>query len=550
VWEDDESFSFTLSNPTGVLIGDGTATGTVLEDEAFPSVTWALASAATGEADVAVEIEAVLDPPSAFPASVDYAVTGGTASSGADYQTLPAGTLGFAAGSTSESVTLTILEDDLGEADETVQISLSSAFGATLVSPITHVHTIIDGDAKVSFATGSTTVDESAGAVDVEVVLSQPVTTETVTVDYALTGGSASTADYAFTAGTVTFAPGDTSETFTVTVLEDDIDEPSENIVLGISSAVNATVFAPSSHIFTINDNDPPPAVSFDATESTVGEADGSVTVGFTLANPSWRTVTVNVSASGGTASAGDDYSPAAWNIPVPAGDLVGSLTVDIIDDDDDNPDLTTELTITSVTFGQVGAPSVHTVTILDDEEACLSLVAAQISTDTAPGPSQGAVGGGLFLAFGGARRTRRNRAERRWQRNARARAGQTAVLLAVLLGAALAMGAAASLGVSSFDLGSGGTEVPGCDPDGVSVTYGLDPTDFRIIDEVVVHDLDASLTGHRLYVVVADSAGQPLAGGSGSTTFDGTSSMAVAIPGCTAADAATVTVTVNEEAP
>jgi hypothetical protein len=123
-------------------------------------------------------------------------------------------------------------------------------------------------------------------------------------------------------------------------------------------------------------------------------------------------------------------------------------------------------------------------------------------------------------------------------------------VLLAVLLGAALAMGAATSLGVSSLDLGSGGTEVPGCDPDGVSVTYGLDPTDFRIIDEVVVHDLDASLTGHRLYVVVADSAGQPLAGGSGSTTFDGTSSMAVAIPGCTAADAATVTVTVNEEAP
>ncbi|HEX9682233.1 MAG TPA: Calx-beta domain-containing protein, partial [Acidimicrobiales bacterium] len=550
IWEGDETFTFTLSNPSGALIGDGSAVGTITEDEPFPSVTWALGSASTGEADVTVPIEAVLDPPSAFGVTVDYAVTGGTASAGTDYEAIPADTFTFAPGATSQTLMLTIFDDTVGEDDETVRIGLSNASGATLMSPITHVHTIVDDDPKVSFSSGSTTVDESAGVVQVEVVLSQPVA-DIVTVDFARTGGSASTADYAFTPGTVTFDPGDTSETFTVTVLEDNIDEPNENIFLALSNAVNATVFSPSAHTFTITDNDPPPAVSFDATESSVGEADGSVTVDFTLANPSWRTVTVNVDATGGTATGDTDYTPTSWSIPVPAGDLAGSLTVEILDDDDNNPDLTVELTITSVTFGQVGAPSVHTITIIDDEEPCILVLSAQISTDTGPGPEELALGAGPLLAWGGVRRSDPNRAERRRRHHVGIRSGRgAATLLALLLAAAIASGAAASLGASSVDLGSGSTEVPGCDPDGVSVTYNLDPADFRLIDEVVVHDLHPSLTGHRLYVRVGDSGGLPLAGGSGSTIFDGSASVAVDIPGCAAADAASVTVTVNEEAP
>lgn len=70
--------------------------------------------------------------------------------------------------------------------------------------------------------------------------------------------------------------------------------------------------------------------------------------------------------------------------------------------------------------------------------------------------------------------------------------------------------GAAASLGVTTDDIGTGGdTTIVACDADGVAVAFGLATGDISQIAEVTVSGIDgASCAGQALYVEVVDAAG------------------------------------------
>lgn len=58
-------------------------------------------------------------------------------------------------------------------------------------------------------------------------------TSETVTVDYGTSDGSATAgSDYTTTSGTLTFAAGETTKSVSVPVLDDAIDEDSETFTL------------------------------------------------------------------------------------------------------------------------------------------------------------------------------------------------------------------------------------------------------------------------------------------------------------------------------
>lgn len=75
------------------------------------------------------------------------------------------------------------------------------------------------------------------------VTLSQ-VSTQTVTVNYATADGSAtaSDGDYDGQSGTLTFAPGETTQTISVTVNGDFWDESDEDFFINLSDAVNANI--------------------------------------------------------------------------------------------------------------------------------------------------------------------------------------------------------------------------------------------------------------------------------------------------------------------
>ena len=106
----------------------------------------------------------------------------------------------------------------------------------------------------VGFAMSSFDVSEGDTAT-IEVKLNIAPTTD-VTVDYATNDGSATDPDdYTGDTGTLTFGPGETSQTFTITTAEDSDAEANETIDLTLSSPSGATLGVDSATLTILNDD-------------------------------------------------------------------------------------------------------------------------------------------------------------------------------------------------------------------------------------------------------------------------------------------------------
>ncbi|MHC4389044.1 MAG: Calx-beta domain-containing protein, partial [Planctomycetota bacterium] len=173
--------------------------------------------------------------------TVDYAVTGGSIS-GNDYR-LASGKLTFAPGSKTQHISLSIIDDDIHEDNETIVIGLSNAKGPKVLlgTPTKHTYTIIDPRPKVLFVRASGSGMENVTPVHVPVTLSA-TTRKKVTVDYAVVGGTATAGvDYTLDSGTAVFEPGKTNQTIPVTIIADANDtEPIETIMIKLSNPTNA----------------------------------------------------------------------------------------------------------------------------------------------------------------------------------------------------------------------------------------------------------------------------------------------------------------------
>jgi hypothetical protein len=151
------------------------------------------ATYSAGEGSGTTSITAVLDRPSAFPVTVDVATSDGTARTPGDY-TAANTTLTFAAGVTSQSFDVAIIEDTLDEPDELVNLTLSGPSGADLGLQSTALLTIMDNDnpPAVQFSGANYEVSENDGPATITVTLSSPsgrvVTAGVVSSDGTATG--------------------------------------------------------------------------------------------------------------------------------------------------------------------------------------------------------------------------------------------------------------------------------------------------------------------------------------------------------------------------
>ena len=141
--EEIETFTVELSAPSGATVADGTATGTITDDDAPPTVSIYDAPAVSeGEsAEFAVRLSAASD----VAVSVSYATVDGTAEAGSDY-TAASGVVSFEPGETEQTITVATLDDGEVEAEETFTVELSAPSGA-LVGDGTATGTITDDDA-------------------------------------------------------------------------------------------------------------------------------------------------------------------------------------------------------------------------------------------------------------------------------------------------------------------------------------------------------------------------------------------------------------------
>ena len=146
--EGNETFTVNLANAAGATIADGTATGTILDDDGapvLPALSIADLAVAEGNGEHAHFMFTVaLDKAASGPVTVAYSTSNGTATAGSDY-VASSGTVTFAAGETSKMVHVDISGDTVFEGNETFAVTLSNASGAT-IADATAVGTIVNDD--------------------------------------------------------------------------------------------------------------------------------------------------------------------------------------------------------------------------------------------------------------------------------------------------------------------------------------------------------------------------------------------------------------------
>jgi hypothetical protein len=150
--------------------------------------------------------------------SVDYAASGGSASAGLDYTTV-SGTLTFLPGETYKTFAVAILNDSSLEPTETVTLALTNAVGAAL--GLSNAELFIADNEFLFFEPSSYEVNERDGTVIVSVGLTRGDVSGPVTVNWFTSDGTARAGvDYLSQAGALTFAPGETNKTITISVLD------------------------------------------------------------------------------------------------------------------------------------------------------------------------------------------------------------------------------------------------------------------------------------------------------------------------------------------
>src|SRR6266536_1659812 len=232
--EETKSLILTLtgvSGPFGYIIAaapNNAATVTLNDDDQTVSISATVANAA--ESGLIPGIITVTRTDSLgipitplFPLTVNYTISG-TAANGTDYSSISS-SVTIPAGSFDATVTITPIDDALNEVSETVVLTLTTGNYNIAASPSnTATVTIADDDPAptVSFNAASSSGLENVTSVTLPVSLAA-ASGQTVTVDYAVTGGTATGGgvDYTLASGTLTFAPGVTSQNISLTVVND-----------------------------------------------------------------------------------------------------------------------------------------------------------------------------------------------------------------------------------------------------------------------------------------------------------------------------------------
>ena len=280
--------------------------------------TLAIAGATVNEGDAGgttpLAFTVTLTPASPQEVTVAYADAGtGTATAGTDYTALSSGTLTFAVGATTHTISVSVTGDAVDEADETIQVTLSNpTVGAALGTAPTGTGTITDDDAlpTVTLAVSSTAVTEHGGVATVTATLSGQSNEAVVLTVTASPVTPAVAGDFDLsTATTLTIAAETTTSTglVTVTAVDNDVDADADNKDVTVSATATGGrgVANPTSVMLTLTDDDVAGVAVSPSTSTTSplrttesGSMGGTATFTVTLATKPTGTVVLDVASS------------------------------------------------------------------------------------------------------------------------------------------------------------------------------------------------------------------------------------------------------------
>ena len=136
-----------------------------------------------------------------------------------------------------------VLGDSTTEENETLKVNLSNPSGIPAANVLDGQGdgTIVDRNAPPSLSISDAIAREGAGATFTVTLAGTTLRTVTVSFNTIEATAKAGT-DFSARTGTLSFAPGESSKSITITVLDDTASEPTEDFFVGIGDAVNATI--------------------------------------------------------------------------------------------------------------------------------------------------------------------------------------------------------------------------------------------------------------------------------------------------------------------
>lgn len=369
----DEDFLLKLSGATNATIATGQATGSITDDDAAPAVSIDDIEVLEGNSGTVNAVFTVsLSSPSSQPITVNYATADDTAkSSDNDYIAMIGGSLTFTPGQTSQKIMIAVKGDTQKEPDETFLVNLTSndvtiadAQGLGIIRTDEAVPGLSIGDVSITEGDDGTT--QAVFTVSLSETFSEPVTVEYQTGDATATVANQ---DYDTAVGTLTFTPGNTSQTIAVAINSDQIRESNETFLVTLANPTNATLIDAEA-TGTITNDDPLPSLSIGNVSLNEGTGSPSTaTFTINLNSASGETIQVDYETVDGTAIASDgDYrsvsrTPLIFN----PGETNKTVTVTVEGDTKVEPDETFQVRLLNPT-NAVLAQATGVATLTNDD--------------------------------------------------------------------------------------------------------------------------------------------------------------------------------------
>ena len=395
VYRGPQTIQVTLGNPTGgATLGPTTTSVLTLNDEEDQHGAFGISSfsqTSINENDGKVQIDVFRAGQLSTTESVSYATVDGTAQAGTNY-VATTGVFTFQPGDTEAFFYVPIIDDHIVDDPGDFQVVLSNPTGGAFILAGLGKEDvkILDSDTPTPghFIVDASSVGENEGSATITVSRLDG-TQGMAQVDYATSDGTATAgADYKATSGTLTFNNGETSKTFAVPILPDNLVEGDETFFVTLSNPTGGATIGSLDFGSSHYDN---PAVEtivetagqikFSASDYRVAEnnAGFTVIVTFTPApgaklvdDPNtnhYVPVTVDYSTDDGTATAGVDYAAVSGTLTIDPFLRIQAFTIPIINDSLVENDETILLKLSNATGGpSIGPVGTAMLTILDED--------------------------------------------------------------------------------------------------------------------------------------------------------------------------------------
>lgn len=245
VGESYEYFFVNLSNPSGAqLSSSSVALSEIVDDEPSVSIHSGVSTVEGNSGTTAMTFTVSLSTAYDANVTVSYATADGSALAGSDY-VAASGAVTIPAGQLSRTLTVLVNGDLLVESDEYFSVNLTSSTTGAIANSLSFA-TVYDDDTPPTIAISDASIVEGNSGtrlMSFTVSLSK-ASGKSVWVNYATANSTAKTGDndYLSKSGTLYFAPGQTTMTFTITIKGDTRKEQNESFYVNLSGASGGTI--------------------------------------------------------------------------------------------------------------------------------------------------------------------------------------------------------------------------------------------------------------------------------------------------------------------